>query len=1385
MRKSLLKTSCKALAATLFLSGAAGAALHPGSALRTARPAGTEKNHSPLPKAQNPLKITAGAELYGIIVSVYPSDWANPAGSNKAGIAKIATDGSGKITYHCAYNRQGSGEIGAAGIGNTLYLAEWCSKTNKTVYSIIDLETGVQSMSQEYTRSAAPDMMCYSLSADPATGDIYGVFEGNYLAKVSFSAPSTVTKGNNIAQLSYCYDKLAINAQGDMYAVAQDNSKYNGQAFLVKIDKATGAETIVGPTGFVPKWSDGLCFDTAANVLYWTANNDDEGILASVDLTTGQATKLCEYSGGPELTALYIKQPPYVDPATPAATTATLTYTDGVMKVEWLPVNTNVGGEPLASDVTYTVTRFPGEVVVAENITATSFEEPIEETSEFIDYYYTITVNCGGLSSAPAQTDIVATGFLAPPFQSDFYNNGLDGMTVINANNDGNQWETTNLYTDNIGWIRIKYNSNIAMDDWTITPGFRLFAGKAYKLEFKVKVHQASYPERLEVKMGNAPDAEAMTQVLMPATVFANTTPELQSVMIVPEEDGTYYIGFHGCSDKDTYYLYLSDYTISAPTSAVTPEAVSDLQAVPGDNGALTATLSFKAPTKTAYGKDLTSISKIEVVRGEETVKTFENPAPGAELSFTDNLPAAGNATYTVTAYHGESAGIPAEVTLYVGFGKPNAPENVAIERTATPGYIKLSWEAPETDIDGRTFGPGALTYTIARFINGTAETVAQGITDTSYTFEAVAPGTQDFVQCCVFATSNGGKSESVNTELIAAGTPYTGFHETFPGGSSSYKWLTFTDNAQGVWKFDNDNSQDEGTSSICLYYREQSSYGLLTSGLISLEGMTAPQLTYWTYNWHEGNRNTVTVEVCKDGDTEFTPLDTKQVNSIGAAPNEWGRVKVDLSPYVGKTIQIRFNCNQVTSVYHFLDNISVGERLSSDVEAVSISVPAKVDAGEEYMASVIVANEGVSAASFTLRLMANNEEAGSQDIDQLAAGSRLTVEFPMVMSPVETEPVQLKAIVELDGDQDLSNNFTATVKVTPLHSNLPVVTGLVSEIVGKEVHLTWDKPVIPASEPETVTDDFEDGTPFADTYGDWIFVDVDKSPVGGFGGNDFPGIVWGETCGSFWVYDLDAKPNPFTVAPSGKKHLFSLHRADDGQADDWAISPVLSGNAQTVSFKAVSIPGAFTEKISVYYSTGSTDPADFILIEGVGGEVPSSFQSPDWHEYKVPLPEGAKRFAIRSWATGQMMLGIDDVTYEKGSPYDGVELTGYNVYRNGQKVAALDHQDGEQFVEEPETDTAHRYHLQAVYNTGVSAPSDPVTLSVSAVGSVSCGGISVSSSARVLRIAGAEGLQLTVADAAGRTLLNAVPRSTVALEVTPGVYIVRAGKTTRKIIVK
>ncbi|MDE6043735.1 MAG: choice-of-anchor J domain-containing protein, partial [Muribaculaceae bacterium] len=271
-------------------------------------------------------------------------------------------------------------------------------------------------------------------------------------------------------------------------------------------------------------------------------------------------------------------------------------------------------------------------------------------------------------------------------------------------------------------------------------------------------------------------------------------------------------------------------------------------------------------------------------------------------------------------------------------------------------------------------------------------------------------------------------------------------------------------------------------------------------------------------------------------------------------------------------------------------------------------------------------------------------------------------------------------------------------------------------------------------------------------------------------------------TTASFFVFDASGDDFNATFAGhSGDMYLAALYRADDGTTDDWAISPELTGDAQTISFWACSYHSSYPEKIEMYYSTGSLDPADFTKVGNTVNPVPQ-----DWTEYSFDVPAGAKHFAIRSCATGSFMLMLDDFTFAAaGATSADLSIVGYDVYRDGEKITAepvaeCEYLDTEAAVGE------HSYVVVTVYTTGNSAPSNTATVTTtSGINDALAAGIKVAAGKGTITVTGAEGQHLTVAAADGKLYFNGTAAATETVAAPAGICIVKAGTTTVKVAVK
>lgn len=1072
----------------------------------------------------------------------------------------------------------------------------------------------------------------------------------------------------------------------------------------------------------------------------------------------------------------------WVGADTPEATKATLTYANGNMEIKWNAVTASVNGGYLdLSKLTYTVKDSDGEVL-ASGLTTTSYTLSVQEPEQLTSYYYIVEVVCDGLISAQAMTNTVVLGSIVPPYSDNFDEGESDlaGWTVLDANEDGKMWSAYN------GAVRVSYNTNIDMDDWLITPPVKLEAGKAYKVSYKARGNSDKYSERLEVKYGKNSTAAGLDKTLVASQDISGMEWIEFSEMLVPDASGIYYIGFHGISDADQYYLWLDDFSIEAGISAEAPSAVTDLTVTPDATGALKATVSFKAPTKAFNGSALSSLTKIEVYRGETLVKTFDNPTPGASLSFDDTLAEGGDVTYTVIASNAEGAGEKATATAFIGFQVPEAVPSATIARTSVEGEVIVTWESVTKDINGLVIPADQLSYVVAVYGAAGWEPVAQNLKGNSYSFQAVEAGEQDMVQCAVFAVDDVGSGSGAATDLIPVGKPYDGLAESFADGNLSYAWGISTSGGgeqvsiYGDDQFSDAKSQDLDNGMIGFRFAAVGNFVNLFSGLISLDGIQNPGFTFYTYNL--ASQDGIAVSVKTEDQDEWTVVkEGTEVELCGETPG-WSRIMVPLTAYANKVIQVQITGECVEMSMMLFDNFTVGSLLGNDLGVKGITAPEKVKVGADYKVDVEVENCGTKdAASYKVELYADEELVATKDGSNLASGATANVSFDCNMSQIATEPVTYFAKVVYASDEDAANNQSDDVKVTPVLSPLPAAKDLTGSVVDNGIKLTWSEPDVDGYASE-VTEDFEDADAFSNKYGEWTFADVDGEVVGGFENVDVPNITPGETKGSFWIWDQSQVGNDSFKAHSGTKYLFALFQYEDHQTDDWAISPELSGTAQTISFYAKSYSDRYPEKIAVYYSTGSVTPEDFVMVEGSQvDEVPG-----DWTLYEISLPAGAKHFAIRSFAAGSFMLMVDDVTYAPAGAGEKLQIEGYNVYRDGVKINDALIEDTEFVDTQVASGEEYTYVVTAVFTAkGESGPSNEVVIKNTGVDSVFGEGVSISAADGKIIVLNAEGLQLSVASVNGAVVYSGKGEAKTEITVAGGVYIVKAGKNVRKLVVR
>lgn len=1048
-----------------------------------------------------------------------------------------------------------------------------------------------------------------------------------------------------------------------------------------------------------------------------------------------------------------------------------LTYADNVFSLSWQPVKGEHDG--YIADVTYTVNRIVNDgapETVASGITECSFSEPYSSEG-LAEVYYTVGASVHEFTSAFSPSNHITIGSIIPPYNKNFLDNAdITGYTIIDVNDDERTWGSS------YSGVQISYSNSSTgpLDDWFISPAIKLYKDKIYTFTVEAQNNSTSYTERLEVCMGKAPTAAAMVKTIIePVEVFDNT-PMKFTAKIVSDETGDVFFGIHAISDPDQYYLYIREISISAGESTYAPGAVTDLKVTPGTKNPLEATVSFTAPATAINGAELTSIDKIEIYRGEELISSLTDVAPGKEYSCADILTESGTYKYRVVASNESGSGLDATVSAYIGVPLVLPPANVNIAETENPGEITLTWDAATTTVHGNEIDPSFVKYNV---LDKNGNTVARDLPDCTFTHQAVTDG-QILAYYTVVAVTSAGQSQGATSDIIAVGTPYTlPFAESFDNGDTSTVFGMKGEDAS--WSIVTDDSyvtltDFDGTNGYAMMNGPYiDSFSNLFTGKITLNA-AKPALSFAYYNLNsQDDTNTLEVSVIT-ADGQKHPLATYVQNDGKLG---WNYVILSLSDFAGQTVQINFLGTVVKYQTIMIDAIYVGELKDNDLGISGINGPSQVTPDQAFSLSATVSNAGALAVSdYKVELYANDvlieEKAGVE----LNPGDKKTFSFEHSLNIAAPQQNIFTVNIAFDKDEDISNN-SAQHAIEMTLPSYPVASGLVAEHNGTGVALEWQEPEMTELPKLSVTDDFEDYAPWSYTnVGEWTLVDGDGVPIGGIADLTFGTIVRGETKCAYYVMNDNGLPEAF-AAHSGHQYMVSTYLYVGGVVADWMISPMLSGEAQTISFYAKSYNVNYPESFKVLYSTTDNDPDSFI-------EVASYSNVPDaWTEYTFPVPEGSVYFAIFCDSDNAFMFFVDDVTYTPANA-ESLNLTilGYNIYRNGEKindtpVSATQYSD-------PDGAVNDEYMVTVVYPVGESAPSAPAMCTMSASGITGEQATSITTDRRSIIVTGATG-NVAVSTADGKLIYShaQAPKHTIATQ--PGIYIVSTSTITKKVLVR
>lgn len=717
---------------------------------------------------------------------------------------------------------------------------------------------------------------------------------------------------------------------------------------------------------------------------------------------------------------------------------------------------------------------------------------------------------------------------------------------------------------------------------------------------------------------------------------------------------------------------------------------------------------------------------------------------------------------------------------------KPAAPLHVQMHPVkGSWTKCKVTWTPSEKDSKGNVLTPekkAEITFSVKK-----GNTVlASGLKDTVVEVE-VNLAKQTACNFSVQAVNSAGSASKYSVNSLYLGKPLEApylesfdypkesiLSQVFILGNNSRKvtnYITLNEEYYGAM-----TSTDPESGYLGITARKDIP-AWITLPVTDLSGIAKPYLYVNIYR--EPIDRDINVDLLAVTDSSSRVLKTfnlRQLPTVG-----WNVVSTDISSLKNSTenLQLRFRYNE-DLVYCFIDRIYVGEALSPDLAVADVNVRQMVEKGMPATVKATVFNYSQTASpAYTMELYRGTTKVATKQMEPLAASSTCNVELQDLIPVNGTDSLltyTVKAVIPNDMTPD--NNTSEERASIAVPSVMPPVRQGVSNSKQK-VDITWDAPDLDRIPKERTTESFENYVPWTENLAPWINIDGDKAYTNGFKGLS-DSVMPKNNYTAHVVFDRKSFPSDvcnylYAVPGGGEKFLvaFTPIPPEKKWADDWLISPELNGCAQSIDFYELSY-FCFNSPWEVLYSTTTTDTTSFKSIR-------VDQQAFPWHKYSYQLPEGAKYFAIRARINGTPPLQAFDMISYIPAGKGNATLKGYNVYHNGQLLTSTPltacryQSDGPEGV----------YDITAVYDRGESMPFSVLvkagveTTNADALCRISAGQGSIIVEAPIGTVAQVYSLSgLKIADVI-------VGTGSATLNVQPGCYLVRAGRTNAKVVVK
>lgn len=328
--------------------------------------------------------------------------------------------------------------------------------------------------------------------------------------------------------------------------------------------------------------------------------------------------------------------------------------------LSWTLPTVDNDGAPMPEDVVFNSVKVyrDGTLVATLDGNATSWTDNAAQGLKSGFHKYEVEVTVNNFTSARAAVDSRYIGpitafsipwnYVTKAMTDDDFTTFFTVVKGENSTTTANWEKKGSSYAGY--YIALTPGSGKQEDDWLFCPPVKVEKAGLYRFGIEAKYYTGE--TQMEIWKGTGASIASMSDKLTTLTSIPNSKNKYYVIFEI-DEPGEYTFALHAAATCKSWYSY-EIHNFSMEEWYQAPLQATGLTAeVTGEN----IMLSWTNPAKDNLGKDITTLSKVEVYRDDELLTTLTTGiVPGAVSTCTDTPPTAGSFKYHIIPYMGEHA---------------------------------------------------------------------------------------------------------------------------------------------------------------------------------------------------------------------------------------------------------------------------------------------------------------------------------------------------------------------------------------------------------------------------------------------------------------------------------------------------------------------------------------------------------------------------------------------------------------------------------------------------------------------------------------------------------------------------------------------------------